>query len=47
MVPDALRFTVLYLAPLGQDVLFSADRCDLEETTKTKFGMPKIFIDER
>jgi len=24
---DALRFTVLYLAPLGQDVLFSADKC--------------------
>jgi valyl-tRNA synthetase len=25
---DALRFTVLYLAPLGQDVLFSSDRCE-------------------
>jgi valyl-tRNA synthetase len=25
---DALRFTVLYLAPLGQDVLFSADKCE-------------------
>jgi valyl-tRNA synthetase len=24
---DALRFTVLYLAPLGQDVLFSSDKC--------------------
>jgi valyl-tRNA synthetase len=26
---DALRFTVIYLAPLGQDVLFSIDKLDL------------------
>ncbi|MGE5680382.1 MAG: valine--tRNA ligase [Bacillota bacterium] len=26
---DALRFTVLYLAPLGQDVLFSTEKCEL------------------
>ena len=25
---DALRFTVIYLAPLGQDVLFSAEKCE-------------------
>ncbi|MBT8380237.1 MAG: valine--tRNA ligase [Ignavibacteria bacterium] len=25
---DALRFTALYLAPLGQDVLFSTDECE-------------------
>ena len=25
---DALRFTILYLAPLGQDVLFSVDKCE-------------------
>jgi len=26
---DALRFTVVYLAPLGQDVLYSNDKCEL------------------
>jgi len=26
---DALRFTITYLAPLGQDVLFSTDKCDV------------------
>ena len=26
---DALRFTVIYLAPLGQDVLFSSEKCEL------------------
>ncbi len=26
---DALRFTILYLAPLGQDVLFSSEKCEL------------------
>ncbi|MEI7812185.1 MAG: valine--tRNA ligase [Ignavibacteria bacterium] len=26
---DALRFSVLYLAPLGQDVLFSSEKCDI------------------
>ncbi len=26
---DALRFTVIYLAPLGQDVLFSSEKCEI------------------
>ena len=26
---DALRFTIAYLSPLGQDVLFSSEKCDL------------------
>jgi valyl-tRNA synthetase len=26
---DALRFSVLYLAPLGQDVLFSTEKCEI------------------
>ncbi len=26
---DAVRFTINYIAPLGQDVLFSVDKCDI------------------
>ena len=42
---DALRFTVIYLAPLGQDVLFSVlINVRLEETLQIKFGMQEDFF---
>jgi valyl-tRNA synthetase len=53
---DALRFTVLYLAPLGQDVLFSADRCDFGRNFANKIwnagrfllmNAEKIKVDEK
>ena len=27
---DALRFTIVYLAPLGQDILFSTKKCEIK-----------------
>ena len=45
---DALRFTVLYLAPLGQDVLFSADKCDFGRNFANKiWNAGRFLIDER
>lgn len=53
---DALRFTVLYLAPLGQDVLFSADKCDFGRNFANKIwnagrfllmNAEKIKVDEK
>jgi valyl-tRNA synthetase len=41
---DALRFTVLYLAPLGQDVLFSADRCDFGRNFANKIWNAGRFL---
>ncbi len=41
---DALRFTVLYLAPLGQDVLFSADKCDFGRNFSNKIWNAGRFL---
>ena len=41
---DALRFTVLYLAPLGQDVLFSADKCELGRNFANKIWNAGRFL---
>jgi len=41
---DALRFTVLYLAPLGQDVLFSADKCDFGRNFANKIWNAGRFL---
>ena len=36
---DALRFSILFLAPLGLDVRFSTEIVELEETLRIRFGM--------
>lgn len=41
---DALRFTVIYLAPLGQDVLFSADKCDFGRNFANKIWNAGRFL---
>jgi valyl-tRNA synthetase len=41
---DALRFTVIYLAPLGQDVLFSADKCDFGRNFSNKIWNAGRFL---
>ncbi len=41
---DALRFTVIYLAPLGQDVLFSTDKCDLGRNFANKIWNAGRFL---
>ncbi len=41
---DALRFTVIYLAPLGQDVLFSADKCELGRNFANKIWNAGRFL---
>jgi len=41
---DALRFTVLYLAPLGQDVLFSTDKCELGRNFANKIWNAGRFL---
>ncbi len=41
---DALRFTILYLAPLGQDVLFSADKCDFGRNFANKIWNAGRFL---
>ena len=41
---DALRFTVLYLAPLGQDVLFSSDKCDFGRNFANKIWNAGRFL---
>ena len=41
---DALRFTVLYLAPLGQDVLFSVDKCQLGRNFANKIWNAGRFL---
>jgi valyl-tRNA synthetase len=33
---DALRFTIIYIAPLGQDVLFGEEKCELGRNFATK-----------
>lgn len=41
---DALRFTVLYLAPLGQDVLFSTEKCELGRNFANKIWNAGRFL---
>ncbi len=41
---DALRFTVIYLAPLGQDVLFSTEKCDLGRNFANKIWNAGRFL---
>jgi valyl-tRNA synthetase len=41
---DALRFTVLYLAPLGQDVLYSNDKCEMGRNFANKIWNAGRFL---
>ncbi|HOJ36623.1 MAG TPA: valine--tRNA ligase [Ignavibacteriales bacterium] len=41
---DALRFTVIYLAPLGQDVLFSTEKCELGRNFANKLWNSARFL---
>ena len=41
---DALRFTVGYLAPLGQDVLFSSEKCELGRNFANKIWNAGRFL---
>jgi valyl-tRNA synthetase len=41
---DALRFTVIYLAPLGQDVLFSTDKCETGRNFANKIWNAGRFL---
>ena len=41
---DALRFTVIYLAPLGQDVLFSSEKCELGRNFANKLWNAGRFL---
>jgi valyl-tRNA synthetase len=41
---DALRFTVAFLAPLGQDVLFSAEKCEIGRNFANKIWNAGRFL---
>ncbi len=41
---DALRFTILYLAPLGQDVLFESSKCELGRNFANKIWNAGRFL---
>ena len=41
---DALRFTILYLAPLGQDVLFETSKCELGRNFANKIWNAGRFL---
>jgi len=41
---DALRFTVNYIAPLGQDVLFSTEKCELGRNFANKIWNAARFL---
>ncbi len=41
---DALRFTVIYLAPIGQDVLFSTDKCEIGRNFANKIWNAGRFL---
>ncbi len=41
---DALRFTILYLAPLGQDVLYSNEKCELGRNFANKIWNAGRFL---
>ncbi len=41
---DALRFTIAYLSPLGQDVLFSTEKCELGRNFANKLWNAGRFL---
>ncbi len=41
---DALRFTIIYLAPMGQDVLFSTEKCELGRNFANKIWNAGRFL---
>lgn len=41
---DALRFTIIYLAPLGQDVLFSESKCEIGRNFANKIWNAGRFL---
>ncbi len=41
---DALRFTVIYLAPLGQDVMFSTEKCEIGRNFANKIWNAGRFL---
>ncbi|HUI31348.1 MAG TPA: valine--tRNA ligase [Candidatus Acidoferrales bacterium] len=41
---DALRFTILYLAPLGQDVLFEGSKCEMGRNFANKIWNAGRFL---
>lgn len=41
---DALRFTITFIAPLGQDVLFSVDKCELGRNFANKIWNAGRFL---
>ncbi len=41
---DALRFTINYLAPLGQDVLFSTEKCEIGRNFANKIWNAARFL---
>ena len=41
---DALRFTVCYLAPLGQDVLFASEKCEIGRNFANKIWNAGRFL---
>lgn len=41
---DALRFTINYIAPLGQDVLFDVDKCDIGRNFANKIWNAARFL---
>ncbi len=41
---DALRFTIVYLAPLGQDVLYSNDKCEMGRNFANKVWNAGRFL---
>ncbi|MBU1097998.1 MAG: valine--tRNA ligase [Bacteroidetes bacterium] len=41
---DALRFTINYIAPMGQDVLFSTDKCEIGRNFANKIWNASRFL---
>src|SRR5947207_15604806 len=41
---DALRFTVVYLAPLGQDVMYSNEKCEIGRNFANKIWNAGRFL---
>jgi len=45
-VPMLFRFTVLYLAPIGQDVLYSNEKCEMGRNFANKLWNAAVPDDE-
>jgi len=41
---DALRFAIIYIAPLGQDVLFSNEKCEIGRNFANKMWNAGRFL---